>query len=73
MDVRKSEKALVLSMDGKFYVVIFPDDLGNFALFGIDPAAYYGGRLVEVTGRLKMYKGTPEIILSHPMLIRRDE
>jgi endonuclease YncB( thermonuclease family) len=71
-DVRKSEKVLVLSMDGKFDVVIFPDDLGNFAFFGIDPAAYYKGRNIEVTGRIRMYKGTPEIILSHPMLIRRN-
>jgi endonuclease YncB( thermonuclease family) len=70
-DVRQSDKALVLSMDGKFDVMIFPDDLGNFTFFGIDPAAYYKGRTVEVTGRIKMYKGTPEIILSQPMLIRR--
>lgn len=69
--VRQSDKALVLSIDGKFDAVIFPEDLGNFAFFGIAPADYYRGRNVEVTGRIKMYKGTPEIILSHPMHIRR--
>jgi micrococcal nuclease len=69
--VRKSESALVLSLDGKLDVVIFPDDLGNFEFFGIDPASYYKGRRVEVTGRIKMYKGTPGIIVNHPILIRR--
>ncbi len=69
--VRKSDKAVVLSIDGKLDVVIFPDDLGNFRFFGIDPASYYKGRAVEVTGRVKMHKGTPGIIVNHPMLIRR--
>ena len=69
--VRKSDKALVLSIDGKVDVVIFPDDLENFRFFGIDPASYYKGKTVEVTGRVKMYKGTPSITVDHPMLIRR--
>ena len=68
---RKSDKAVVLSIDGKLDVVIFPDDLENFRFFGIDPASYYKGRAVEVTGRVKMHKGTPGIIVNHPMLIRR--
>jgi micrococcal nuclease len=68
---RKSDSAVVLSIDGKLDVVIFPDDLGNFEFFGIDPASYYKGKTVEVTGRIKMHKGTPGIIVNHPMLIRR--
>ncbi|MEW6144192.1 MAG: thermonuclease family protein [Thermodesulfobacteriota bacterium] len=68
---RKSDSAVVLSIDGKLDVVIFPDDLGNFEFFGIDPASYYKGMEVEVTGRIKMHKGTPGIIVNHPMLIRR--
>lgn len=69
--VRKSDKALVLSIGGKVDVVIFPDDLENFRFFGIDPASYYKGKTVEVTGRVKMYKDTPSITVDHPMLIRR--
>lgn len=69
--VRKSESAVVLSMRGKLDVVIFPDDLGNFTYFGINPADYYSGRKVEVTGRVRMHRGTPDIVIDHPMLIRR--
>ena len=69
--VRKSGSAVVLSMGGKLDVVIFPDDLANFTYFGIDPADYYTGKTVEVTGRVKMRRGTPGIAIGHPMLIRR--
>jgi DNA/RNA endonuclease YhcR with UshA esterase domain len=58
-------------MGGKLDVVIFPDDLENFTFFGIDPADYYTGKAVEVTGRVKMHRGTPGITIGHPMLIRR--
>lgn len=68
---RKSDKAVVLSVGGKLDVVIFPDDLGNFEFFGIDPASDYAGKTVEVMGRVKMHKGTPGIVVNHPMLIRR--
>lgn len=69
--VRKSKNVVVLSMGGKLDVVIFPDDLGNFTFFGIDPAVYYTGKTVEVTGRVKMHRGTPGITVNHPMLVRR--
>jgi len=69
--VRKSASAVVLSMGGKLDVVIFPDDLANFTFFGIDPAEYYTGKSVEVTGRVKMHRGVPGIAVGHPMLIRR--
>ena len=68
---KKSDRAVVLSIDDKLDVVIFPDDFGNFEFFGIDPVSYYKGRTVEVTGRVKLHKGTPGIIINHPMHIRR--
>ena len=69
--VRKSVNAVVLSIEGKLDVVIFPDDLANFTFFGIDPAGYYTGKKVEVTGRVKMRRGTPGITVNHPMHVRR--
>jgi len=72
-DVVEKEKVTVLSIEGGLNVVIFSDDLGNFEFFGIDPAHYYRGKNVQVTGRVRMYKGEPEIIVDHPMLIRTIE
>lgn len=68
--VRKSKNVLVLSLEDKLEVVIFPGDYENFEFFGIDPAADYEGKEIEVTGRVKMRKGTPGIVVDHPMLIR---
>ncbi|MEQ9619649.1 MAG: thermonuclease family protein [Deltaproteobacteria bacterium] len=67
---KKSEKATVISIEDSFDIVIFSDDWGNFKFFGIDPGIYYKGRRVEVTGRVRMYRGTPGMIVDHPMLIR---
>jgi len=72
-DTIEKEKVTVLSIEGELNVVIFSDDMGNFKFFGIDPAPYYRGKQVEVTGRVRMYKGEPEIIVDHPMLIRTIE
>lgn len=69
-DTRKTDKAVVLNIEGKMDVVIFTDDWGNFEFFGIEPEEYYKGKQIEVTGRVKMYRGTPGIIVNHPMLIR---
>jgi len=69
--VMKSKSAVVLSIGGKLDVVVFTDDLGNFTFFDIDPADYYTSKTVEVTGRVKMRRGTPDIVIDHPMLIRR--
>ncbi len=68
---RISNKVLVLSMNGEFDAVIFRDDWANFEFFDIYPSKYYNGREVEVIGRVKMYKGTPGIIVDHPIQIRR--
>lgn len=68
--VRKSRNVLVLNLEDKLEVVIFPGDYGNFEFFGIDPAADYEGKEIEVTGRVRVRKGTPGIVIDHPMLIR---
>ncbi len=67
---RKSDNVMVLNMEDKLDVVIFPDDWNNFEHFDIDPEKFYKGKTVEVTGRLKMHKGTPSIVVDHPMLVR---
>jgi len=69
-DFRKSNKVLVLNMEDDLNLVIFPNSWDNFSFFGIIPEKYYVGEPVEVIGRVKMYKGTPEIIISHPISIR---
>jgi micrococcal nuclease len=69
-DFRKSKKVIILSMENDLDIVIFPDSWENFEFFGITPEKYYVGRPVEVIGRVKMYKGRPEIIISHPISIR---
>lgn len=69
-DFRESEKVIVLDMEDELDVVIFSGDWGNFKFFGIDPEKHYVGKPVEVTGRVKMYKGSPQIIISHPISIR---
>lgn len=70
LDVRKSDNVIVLNMEDKLDVVIFPDDWNNFEYFGIDPEKFYKSRTVEVIGRVKMRRGKPGIIVDHPMLLR---
>jgi micrococcal nuclease len=72
-DAVEKEKVTVLSIEEGLNIVIFSDDMNNFEFFGIEPAHYYKGKNVEVTGRVRMYKGEPEIIVDHPMLIRTIE
>ncbi|MCL4245756.1 MAG: thermonuclease family protein [Candidatus Dadabacteria bacterium] len=68
--VRKSKNVLVLDVEDKLEVVIFPDDFDSFEFFGIDPAADYEGKEIEVTGRVRVRKGKPVVVVGHPMLIR---
>ena len=68
--VRKSDKVLVLKMEDVLDIVIFPDSLSNFSFFNIIPEDYYLGRAVEVIGKIRMYRGRPNIIISHPISIR---
>ena len=44
--------------DNPFAAVIFPEDAGKFPDVGS-----LSGRVVEVTGSVRLYKGKPEIIL----------
>ncbi|HWP91469.1 MAG TPA: thermonuclease family protein [Thermodesulfobacteriota bacterium] len=69
-DFRKSDKVIVLEMENEMDVVIFSGDWGNFDFFGIVPEKYYPGKPVEVVGRVKMYRGKPQIVAGHPILIR---
>jgi micrococcal nuclease len=69
-DFRKSDKVLVLDMEGDLDIVIFPSSWENFRILGIVPEESYLGELVEVIGTVKMYRGRPEIIISHPLSIR---
>jgi endonuclease YncB( thermonuclease family) len=67
---RKSDKVVALKLEDELDIVIFPDDWGNFRFFGINPESYYLGKPVEVIGKVRMYKGRPEIRIGHPISIR---
>lgn len=49
-----------------FTVVIFTSDLSKFMSDVGEPTTYYKGKRVKVEGRIKMYKGKPEIIANSP-------
>lgn len=66
--VRRSEKTVFLNLDG-FTIVIFAKDLENFEKQGIDPVTDYAQRRVSVFGLIKLYRESPEIIISHPSQI----
>jgi len=70
IDTRKSDSVMVLNMEDKLDVVIFPDDWNNFQHFDIYPEKFYKGKTVEVTGRVKMHRGKPSMVVDHPMLLR---
>ena len=69
-DFRKSEKVLSLKMGNDMNVVIFSGDWENFKFFNIDPENYYLGKQVEVIGRVSVYKGKTQIVISHPISVR---
>ena len=50
-----------------FTAVIFKSD---FDKFPPSPEEYYKGKKVQVTGAIKEYKGSPEIILNSPSQIK---
>lgn len=66
----ESDRVISLRMGDDFEIVIFKDALPNFEYFGIDPLDYYTGKIVEVTGRIKIHRGTPGITVKHPILVR---
>jgi len=55
--------------EGHFSAVIFTGDLDRFAKEGIDPAVDYQGKTLAVTGYLKEYNGSPEIIIQRPQQV----
>jgi len=67
---RKSDKLIVLEMDNLLDVKIFESDWPNFSYFGIAPDTHYKDKRIRVTGRVKVYKGKPGIVVGHPMAIR---
>lgn len=69
-DSRKSDKVIVLNMQDMIDIVIFRDNWNNFEYFGIEPENYYNDKHLEVTGRVRMRKGSPSMVVDHPMLLR---
>ena len=67
---KRNDKVIVLNMENTLNLVLFNDSLGNFDYFGINPANFYIGKTVEVIGRVKMYRGNPQIVVSHPISIK---
>ena len=65
-----NSKVMVLSLENDLNIVFFKDSLDNFRFFNIDPAYDYIGKPVEIIGRVTMYKGSPQIVVSHPSVIR---
>lgn len=65
----KSQKCIFLNFGTNwktdFTAVIFNNSLASFQKRGIDPAVFYRGKQVEVTGRIREYNG-PEIIVNIP-------
>lgn len=68
---RKSDKVMVLKMENELDIVIFRNDWDNFDFFGIRPEIYYVGSPVEAVGRIKLYKGHTQIIVNHPIKLKR--
>ena len=50
-----------------FTAVIFASD---FPEFTVPPELFYSGKRVQIIGIIKMYKGSPEIIVKTPDQIR---
>lgn len=69
-DFRENRKVVILNIEDNLDLVIFKDALENFTYFNINPKKYYLGKPVESIGRIKMYRGRPQITVSHPLSIR---
>jgi len=72
LNVHRSSKCLFLNFGSNwktdFTVVIFNNVLDFFRKNGIDPATFYTGKIIEVSGRIRDYNG-PEIIVNSPQEI----
>ncbi|MBI3399092.1 MAG: thermonuclease family protein [Deltaproteobacteria bacterium] len=71
--VQEGRKALFLEIGNSIKTglrgVIFKQDVKNFEDDGINPLSYYRGKEVVVYGKIKMYKGSPEIVIGSPSQI----
>ncbi len=67
---KNSSRVMVLSLEGDLDIVFFKDSLENFRFFKIDPLYDYIGKPVEVIGRVTMHRGSPQIVVSHPSVIK---
>lgn len=68
---RENKKVVVLKIDDDLDIVIFKDNLSNFKHFGINPQNYYTGHLVEVIGKVTVYRGRTQIAVHHPLSMRK--
>lgn len=69
--VKENKKVVILKIDDDLDIVIFKDNIENFRHFGIDPKNYFTGQLVEVIGRVTIYRGRTQIKIYHPISIRK--
>lgn len=68
--IRQSDKVSILNFgQSKFKAVIFKETFPVFMASGISIPQTYKGKTVRVTGRIKEYKDTFEIIVRHPSSI----
>jgi len=73
ISAHKGKKVVFLNLGNdttvSLKIVIFKQDLQNFDDFQINPANYYLDKQIVVYGKIKMYKGFPEIIIGSPSQI----
>jgi len=78
INAHKAKSCIYLNLSSSdkkdFTVVIYNNTLELFSQAGITPTTFYNGKTIEVTGRLRQYKGQPEIIANGPqeIIIARD-
>lgn len=73
INVRQGKKAIFLEIGNAvkagLRVVIFSKDKKNFEDDGINPLTYYPGKEVVIYGKIKLYKGSPEVVIGSPSQI----
>ncbi|MEK7841033.1 MAG: hypothetical protein AAB197_00030, partial [Deltaproteobacteria bacterium] len=73
MGVREGKNAIFIEIGNTakidLRVVIFQQDKKNFKDDRIDPLTHYQGKKVVVYGKIKMYKGSLEVIIGSPSQI----
>lgn len=67
---KRTKKGLFLIMPGQgkvpFKIVIFNNALKYFHNKNIDPVSFYKGKTVEISGRIRVYNKSAQIIVSAP-------